>query len=127
VSSPPDPRLIRFFDLVLQKIAEHPSYAGNLDAAVRAGEPLVLDYHTHGPEHGYCVSLCAAEAPVWPIGADEAPPTNLRELAHIRGIAREASECGPMMRAFSSLLEARFPLSSPPEVYLDGQPFREER
>lgn len=114
-----DPELLQYFDLVCDKIAAHPSYGAKLEGAVRAREQLILNYHTHGPEQGYCVSVCVRNEPLAELGLT-AP---LEELAHIRGIGKEREDCGPRMEAFAARLVARHGLVRMPVIFLDGAPF----
>jgi len=114
-----DPGLLQYFDLVCDKIAAHPSYGAKLDDAVRAGRQLILNYHTHGPEQGYCVSVCVRSEALAQLGL--AAP--LEELAHIRGIGKTREECAPRMEAFAARLVARHGLELEPVVFLDGAPF----
>lgn len=107
---------IAFFELVCDRIATHPSYAANLEQAVSQGDRLVLNYHTHGPEHGYCVSVCVDRRLL------PALPPNLEELAHIRGIGTTREECEERMGAFATVLVERYGLAEVPLVYLDGVP-----
>jgi len=117
-----DAELLRYFDYVCDRIAAHPTYAGKLQQAAEAGEQLVLNYHTHGPEQPYCVSVCAGNRTLAQFGL----PTPLEELAHIRGIGEKAEDCGPRMEAFARRLVARYELSQAPLVFLDGAPFEPE-
>jgi len=112
-----DPALVQFFDLVCDRIAAHETYSVKLAQAVGAHEPLILNYHTHGPDQAYCVSVCIAGG----ASAEQAPP--LEELAHIRGIGASAEECAPRMAAFAARLVERYGLNRAPDVYLDGVPF----
>ncbi|MBI5431308.1 MAG: hypothetical protein HZA52_00575 [Planctomycetes bacterium] len=107
-----------FFERVLDKVDAHPRYGAAVRRAIEEGRALILNYHTHGPQHGWCVSICAAGTGVPLLGLD-AP---LDELAHIRGIAREESHCDPLMAIFADRLIRRFALAAPPRVYLNGAP-----
>lgn len=112
-----DPELLQYFDLVCDRIAAHPSYSVKLEQAADGNEQLILNYHTHGPEQGYCVSVCvASQARI----ESQTPP---EELAHIRGIGASAEECGPRMAAFAARLVDRYGLEQIPRVFLDGVPF----
>lgn len=111
--------LLHYFDIVCDKIAEHPSYSKNLDQAAAAGEELVLNYHTHGADQAYCVSVCTQNTTLASLGL--APP--LHELAHIRGIGKSREECAARMSAFAARLVQRYRLARPPVVFLDGAPF----
>ncbi len=114
-----DPELLRFFDLVCDKIDAHPTYGPKLAEAAERGELLVLNYHTHGPGQAYCVSVCAGTPPNAVIDLPIPP----EELAHIRGIGATAEECEPRMAAFAVRLIARYGLDREPVIFLDGEPF----
>lgn len=106
------------FESLLQKISEHPTYAKAMDAAVAEGVPLVLNYHTHGPDTGYCISICAWREPVIKLlGEGE-----LEELVHIRGFAKEEADCVPLSTAFGQALSHRYSLKQEPGIYLNGKP-----
>ena len=111
--------LHKYFDLVCDRIASHPSYAGKVEGAVKGGRQIVLNYHSHGPEQDFCVSVCAGSRMMAELGL----PMPLEELAHIRGVGARAEECGPRMAAFAERLVERYGLDRPPTVYLEGQPF----
>lgn len=111
-----DPALLRFFDLVCDKIAAHPSYSVNLAKAAEGDSPLILNYHTHGPDQAYCVAVCTRNEFL----AQRGLPAPLEELAHIRGIGASAEECGPRMEAFAARLVERYELKARPIVLLDG-------
>ncbi len=112
-----DPALVQFFDLVCDRIATHESYSVRIVKAVAAGEALILNYHTHGPDQTYCVSVCIQSR-----ASAEQQPT-LEELAHIRGIGETLEDCGPRMTAFAASLVERYALERAPVVFLDGVPF----
>ena len=114
-----DPELVRFFDLVCDKIAAHPSYAEKVAGAARDGEQLLLNYHSHGPEQPYCASVCVRQRAL----AERGLVAPLEELAHIRGIGANAAECGPRMAAFAARLTERYRLARAPLVLLEGEPF----
>jgi hypothetical protein len=114
-----DSVLLRYFDLVCDKIAAHPSYSRNLEKAAATGAQLVLNYHTHGPDQDYCASVCVAELALLAPGQH----SPLAELAHIRGIGKSAEECGPRMTAFAARLVERYGLEQTPLVFLDDHPF----
>lgn len=111
--------LARYFDLVCDRIAAHPSYSVKVAEAARAGEALVLNYHTHSAGQAYCASVCAASKALVARGM----PAPLEELAHIRGIGATVEECGPRMAAFAARLVERYALEESPVVFLDGVPF----
>lgn len=112
-----DPVLVQFFYMVCDRVAAHESYSVKIENAVAAGEALVLNYHTHGPDQTYCVSACIESS-----GSAELQPT-LEELAHIRSIGETREDCGPRMEAFAARLVQRYALRRAPVVFLDGAPF----
>jgi hypothetical protein len=114
-----DPELLQYFDLVCDRIAAHPSYSVKLAKVAGAGEQLVLNYHTHGPEEAYCASVCIRNEAL----AAHGLPTPLEELAHIRGIGARREDCGPRMEAFAARLTDRYALKRTPVIFLDGVPF----
>jgi hypothetical protein len=113
-----DPELLPYFDHVCDLIAAHPSYSVKVENAARAGEQLILNYHTHGPGQGYCVSVCVRNESLAKLGL----PAPLEEHAHIRAIGKTAEECGPRMEAFAARLSNRYRLKRMPVVFLDGVP-----
>ncbi|HEV8112322.1 MAG TPA: hypothetical protein VGR31_06070 [Planctomycetota bacterium] len=114
-----DPELLEYFDYVCDRIAAHPKYAANLESAARAGEQLILNYHTHGPGQDYCVSVCFRNEALARLGL----PAPEEELAHIKGIGKTVEECGPRMDAFAARLAERYALKRKPVVFLNGAPF----
>jgi hypothetical protein len=122
-----DPALVAFFDRVLDLIGEHASYGPAVSRAAADGRPLALNYHTHGPEHGYCASVCALDGPTLDLGGLMRLGGELAELAHIRGVGKSEGECGMRMAVFASLLRARYRLTRDPEIYLGGQPWHPGR
>ena len=118
MSAPLPPELCEYFDHAIEKIEQHPTYAGNLRRAVAAGEALILNFHTHGPDQGYCTSICVSEGRVEALGLRG----ELRELVHLRGIAEHEEDCGPMMTVFAARLVERFGLALVPETWLNGAP-----
>lgn len=119
-----DPALVAFFDLVLERIAQHERYGPAVRRAAQDGRALALNYHTHGPEQGYCASVCALDSPGLDLGGLLRLGGELEELAHIRGVGGSEAECGPRMAVFASLLRARYRLSQDIEIYLDGKPWQ---
>jgi len=113
------PELSHYFDLMIERIEGHPSYSVNLRDAVRNGEPLILNYHTHGPGHGYCVSICTRLESMAALGLD----VPLNELCHIRGIAKEREDCELLMTVLGLRLVEHYKLTSEPRIFLDGKPF----
>jgi hypothetical protein len=119
-----DPALVAFFDMVLDRIAEHERYGPALRRAVEQDRALALNYHTHGPDQGYCASVCALQGATLDLGGVMRLGGDLEELAHIRGVGKSVEECGTRMAVFASLLRARYRLKREPEIYLDGQPWQ---
>ena len=113
-----DPALLEYFDHVCDKIAAHSSYSMKLDEAARVQAQLVLNYHTHGPGQGYCVSVCARDESLALLEL----PASQNELAHIRDIGKSREECGPLMEAFAERLVDRYGLKRRPVIFLDGAP-----
>lgn len=111
-----------FFDDLIEKIEAHPIYALNIRKAVTSNDRIILNYHTHGPLHGYCTSLCT-RAKGLPI-AGQAPP--LIELAHIKGVGKEERECQNLMSSFGSRLRLHYGLEKDPLIYMNGMPMGEK-
>ena len=112
------PELVRYFDAMIEKIEAHASYAANVRDAARNGERLILNYHTHGPGHGYCVSICTRVEALATLGL----ATPLHELCHIRGIAKEREDCEPLMSVLAARLVEHYSLAQVPRIFLDGKP-----
>ena len=115
-----DPRdaLRDFFDLAIDRIREHASYGPRMERAAKEQKELVLNFHTHGPGHGYCASICTLEGAVPLIGLEG----ELQELVHLKGIAKDRAACDPMMDAFAERLVARYGLAHRPTAWVDGRP-----
>jgi hypothetical protein len=113
-----DPEVSSFFDGIIEKIVQHPAYSKNVSGAVEAKRRLILNYHTHGQGHGYCVSVCVKPKGLPVLGQKPL----LEELAHIKGIASAEEECDFLMTAFGLRLKAYYELSEAPEIYLNGGP-----
>jgi hypothetical protein len=116
-----DPEFLQYFDLVCDEITAHPTYSAQVENAVRAGEQLLLNDHTHGPGLGYCVSACDRNESLARLGL----PVPREELAHIRGIGRTREECRPRIDAFAARPAERYRSISPPSIFLDGAPLEE--
>ena len=114
-----DPEVSSFFDGIIEKIVGHQAYSKAISSAVEAKSRLILNYHTHGPGHGYCVSVCVKPKGLPVLGQKPL----LDELAHIKGIASKEEECEFLMLAFGSRLKIYYELAEMPEVYLNGGPF----
>jgi hypothetical protein len=114
-----DPELLQYFDLVCDRIAAHPTYSVKIEKAARAGEQLILNYHSHGPGETYCASVSVRSK----MPTEHDLPAPVEELAHIRGIGASVEDCGPRMEAFAARLADRYGLKTMPVVFLDGIPF----
>ena len=115
-----DPEVSAFFDGIIEKIVAHPAYSKSISAAVEAKRPLILNYHTHGPGQGYCVSVCGIPKGLPVLGQKPL----LEEWAHIKGIASKEEECEFLMRAFGLRLKAYYELSEMPKIFLNGGEFQ---
>jgi hypothetical protein len=113
------PELVRYFDRMIEKIEGHPNYSVNVRNAARNGEHFILNYHTHGPEHGYCVSICTRVESMAALGLD----VPLEELCHIRGIAQAEEDCEPLMTVLGLRLVEHYSLTAEPRIFLNGKPF----
>jgi len=118
MSDEQDSPLHAFFDLAIEKIRGHASYAPRMERAAVEQRELILNFHTHGPGQGYCASVCQLEGGVPLIGL----PGELVELVHLRGIAKTLDECDPFMNAFADRLVARYGLEQRPLTWVDGKP-----
>ena len=107
------------FEELIQKIEAHASYGPAMKEAVARQAPLVLNYHTHGPGTGYCVSICTRDSSVLPVMGQAVP---LDELVHVKGIGQSEDQCEPLMSALGQELEAHYVLGGLPVIYLDGVP-----
>jgi len=110
------------FQPLIQKILEHDSYGPAMAEAVEKKAPLVLDYHNHGPDSGYCVSICEPSPLALELGRPGSADSGLRELVHIRGFGQTEEQCVPLSGAFGKALEEHYGLDHPPEIYLNGKP-----
>jgi hypothetical protein len=110
---------VEFFHLVIERIEAHPRYGALMRNAVAAQEELVLNYHTHGAGQPYCVAVGVYDGAIAQLGI----LGEFREVAHIRGVGRDESECEPLMGLFAALLQQRYELAKTPRIYLAGAPF----
>ncbi|MFT5052090.1 MAG: hypothetical protein ACI8QZ_003522 [Chlamydiales bacterium] len=109
------------FENVVQKIIEHSSYGPAVQGAIAQGLPLALNYHTHGPGSGYCVSVCAVVEPL----IEFLGKAELEELAHIRGLGQTEEECGPVTDAFAQAICQGLGVERTFQIYLNGAPLPE--
>jgi hypothetical protein len=112
------PELVRYFDRMIERIETHPSYSVNVRNAAKSGDRFILNYHTHGPEHGYCVSICTRIESMAAMGLD----VPLHELCHIRGIAKEEEDSEPLMTVLGLRLREHYDLKEEPRIFLNGKP-----
>ncbi|MDP6115661.1 MAG: hypothetical protein QF437_07755 [Planctomycetota bacterium] len=108
---------------VLHLIERHESYGPGVRQAADAGEDILLDYHTHGPGHGYCVSIQTEKSNPLPI-LNQEPVTD--ELAHIRGIGQTEDQCFPLMSMLGHAMLEHYRLAKMPGILLNGQPHKFE-
>lgn len=115
----------QMFEKLIQLITTHASYGPAMADAVKAQLPLILNYHTHGPDQDYCVSISAKEHD--PLQFFEPKKTSLQELVHIRGFGPGENDCIPLCTKLGRELIEHFGLENPPEIYLNGDPFPESK
>ncbi len=105
---------------LMQLIDKHATYGPAMLEAIARGVPLVLNYHDHGGEGSYCVSICAKETAALDLlmkGVED-----LRELVHVEGFGPNIEECRPRSEALAVTLMAHYELDRLPEIYLNGAP-----
>ena len=113
------------FEKLIELIDNHARYGPAMARAVEAKDSLVLNYHTHGPDQDYCVSIAAKQFD--PIQFFENKKTSsLEELVHVRGFGKTEEQCVPMCTSLGHELVQHYGLEETPEIYLNGQPFEEE-
>lgn len=108
---------------VLYLIEQHESYGPKVRQAADAGEDMVLDYHTHGPGHGYCVSIQTKKPNPLPI-LNQTPV--VEELAHLRGIGQTEGQCFPLMSMLGHAMLEHYKLARMPRIQLNGKPHKFE-
>lgn len=107
--------LIAWLDRLIQKIEAHTTYGPAMRKAVEDKRLLVLNYHTHGPGHGYCLSIMSRpHAGLQLLG--QAPA--MKELVHVRGFARTAEEGEPLLKLLSERLVEYYHLEKLPEILI---------
>jgi hypothetical protein len=107
-------------DQLMQLIDQHGSYGPAITEAIEKGVPLILNYHDHGGQGAFCVSICAKETAAIDLlmkGVED-----LRELVHVEGFGPSIEECRPRCEALAVRLLAHYELPRMPEVYLNGEP-----
>ncbi|MBI2190910.1 MAG: hypothetical protein HYU36_02860 [Planctomycetes bacterium] len=104
---------------ILDHIERHDSYGPRMRAAVASDRRLILNYHTHGRTHGYCVSICHAVQGAFPVLGQHDP---LEEIVHISRMGSSEDQCVPLMSLFAELLREHYRLRNLPLIYLNGRP-----
>ncbi len=112
--------LERFFDMLVQRIGEHPRYGPALRGASEANRLLALDYHRHEGQTAWCVSVRTV-AEQDPTGFLPADPED--ELAHVSGFGQEAEHCEVLLAHLAARLMADFGFEKVPLPFFSGQPF----
>ena len=98
------------FQPLIEKILDHASYGPALAEAVETRAPLVLNYHNHGPDTAYCVSICKRSLPLLNIGTAGIGDSELEELVHIRGFGQTQEQCLPLSGGFGKALMEHYGL-----------------
>ncbi|MBK7642333.1 MAG: hypothetical protein IPJ19_04690 [Planctomycetes bacterium] len=111
-------QILAWFDRILDKLQEHPSYAQKIRDSHTRRERWILNYHSHGEGQPFCVSICTREEKLAVFGL----PAPLEELAHIRAIGKNAEDCVPLCHAFGARLLARYPGAPEPLPFFQGEP-----
>jgi hypothetical protein len=107
------------FERLMQLIEGHANYGPALREAAGRKARLVLNYHTHGPEQDYCVSICEQARNVLPVLGQLLP---LSELAHIKGVGKTEDQCEVLMTELGDELQRHYELDQRPAIYLNGSP-----
>ena len=113
------------FERLIEMVTKHESYGRAMAGAVKAKLPLVLNYHTHGPDTDYCVSI--AKKVQDPLEFFEPKKTSLEELVHIRGFGEQEEDCIPLCATLGRELIEHYGLEDAPEIYLNGEPIPESK
>ncbi|MBI4243424.1 MAG: hypothetical protein HY606_04975 [Planctomycetes bacterium] len=107
------------FENIIEKIQTHPRYGPAIAENAQNKAPFVLNYHSHGPGQPYCVSIATYERKGLPIVGQKQV---LKELAHIKGVGANESQCHFLMSKLGSKLQGFCKLDKLPEIYLNGVP-----
>jgi hypothetical protein len=110
------------YEQLIELIEQHQNYGPAVRDAASRKARLVLNYHTHGPGTGFCVSICMQQTAVLPVFGQALP---MEELAHIRGIGKTEEQCLPLMQPLAEQLSNYYGLEVAPEIYLNGNPVEE--
>ena len=112
VRSAPTSYLEPVFEEVLEEIERRPEVAAPLHAAVLGGEEIVLDYHHHGDETSWCVTIGSR-----PFGSG----SGLTEIVHVRNVGRTREHCLPQMATLGEELRRHLGMRHRPLIYLEGR------
>jgi hypothetical protein len=110
------------FEKLIQQIEAHDRYGPAMKEAAEKQDSLVLNYHTHGLDSGYCVSIATRQRGVLPVLGQALP---MEELVHVNGIGQTEDQRLPLMEPLCEELVAHYGLTSVPEIWLDGKPVAE--
>lgn len=108
------------FERLIEMIEGHASYGPAMQRAVMQKVPLVLNYHNHSGESGWCVSICTKMG--YPVTFFEEMDGGLEELVHVREFGKSQEDCIPLASQLSAELHAHYDLSQAPELFLNGTP-----
>jgi hypothetical protein len=115
-------QVLDWFERILDKLHEHPSYSRAVADSHARGDQWILNYHSHGEGQPFCVSICWRAEKLAIFGL----PAPLEELAHIRSFGQTAEQCVPMSKAFGEALLERYPGAKEPLIFFQGEPLGSE-
>ena len=118
MAGPIPDEVLYWFERILDKLQEHPTYSRAVKESHARGERWILNYHSHGEGQPFCVSICTRAEKLAIFGL----PAPLEELAHIRAFGQSAEQCEPLSKAFGKCLLARYPGAQEPLIFLQGEP-----
>ena len=110
--------VLYWFERILDKLQEHPTYSRAVHESHARGERWILNYHSHGEGQPFCVSICTRAEKLAIFGL----PAPLEELAHIRAFGQSAEQCELLSKAFGKCLLARYPGAQEPLIFFQGEP-----
>ena len=110
--------VLLWFERILDKLQEHPSYSKAVADSHKRGDRWILNYHSHGEGQPYCVSICWRAEKLAVFGL----PAPLEELAHIRAFGQTDDQCVPLSQAFGEMLTERYPGAQEPLIFFQGEP-----
>ncbi len=120
VQNPKQGNHFAMFEGLIQQIEAHASYGPAMKQAASQQACLILNYHTHGPGTGYCVSICSQQSGLLPVLGQSLP---VEELVHVKGIGKTEDQCLSLMAPLSNALVAHYGLEHSPTIHLNGKPF----